>query len=135
MGHYERALGILQNFALQHAPKKMKYNVRAVIYHGTKPIIQSGNAYHPLFSTHAEENAINKLLKDVNISQRKKYRIYILRFYRDGTLSIAKPCIRCAQLIYKCWDLGIKLRVYFWDGCYFDEFTYDTTPGVYRGSI
>lgn len=66
---------------------------------------------------HAEIAALTPLLKQgVDLTRAN---IYVYRELRDGTISCARPCPACKQLIH---ELGIK-NVYYsdWDGSFVKE--------------
>ena len=76
----------------------------------------SGNRYLPS-KLHSEVAALQKIkYLDIDFS---KVHVYVYRELRDGTISCARPCPACKQLIH---ELGIK-NVYYsdWDGSFVKE--------------
>lgn len=43
----------------------------------------------------------------------QKYKIYIYRFFADGTLSNAKPCAECSRWMNMATCVGIKYDIYY----------------------
>jgi len=47
--------------------------------------------------------------------KRTKYKMYIYRFYADGTMSNAKPCAECTRWMKIAECLGVIYDVYYTD--------------------
>jgi hypothetical protein len=45
----------------------------------------------------------------------EKYKIYVYRFFADGTLSNAKPCAECTRWMQMAACVGIKYDIYYTD--------------------
>lgn len=58
----------------------------------SKSLKKIGTGYHS--STHAELDA----LLEVKRHLRPKVTLYVMRFRKDGTLAMARPCEECQQL-------------------------------------
>lgn len=52
-------------------------------------------------------------MRRVQKRKSKKYKIYIYRFFSDGTLSNAKPCAECSRWMKIATCVGIKYDIYY----------------------
>ena len=47
--------------------------------------------------------------------KKEKYKLYIYRFYSDGTLSNSKPCAECSRWLILAEAVGITYQIYYTD--------------------
>lgn len=48
-------------------------------------------------------------------SKRLKFRMYIYRFFDNGTKSLAKPCSECTRWMMIASYIGVEYEVYYTD--------------------
>jgi len=68
-----------------------------------------GNGLVSRFSIHAEEFLIKKLRKTNAKNRYNALTVIVMRFRKDGSLGIAKPCVDCHRLLD---NYGVK-NVYY----------------------
>lgn len=61
------------------------------------------------------EKIQKKLNKITSRPKQKKYKLYIFRFFADGTRSNAKPCAECSRWMSLVKCLGIHYEIYYTD--------------------
>lgn len=94
----------------------LKHRVGAVIMKGSRVLSTGFNSigYSKLSkrpTRHAEAAAIIKLLQEGRLSDLAGSVLYVTRFTKSGTLSCAKPCSHCEELIR---SVGIS-KVFYTD--------------------
>lgn len=100
----------------------------AIIFLNNNIITYGFNYYNNNdISIHAEEDAINKLIKKISSNEikRKKYKILIIRFKINSNneyeLLMSKPCIKC-QLLLKNYSYLFKKIYWSVDNNLIDSF-------------
>lgn len=94
----------------------LKHRVGCVILKG-KRVLSTGfnsiryNRETRLSTLHSEAAAITKMVKAKRLSELVGATMYVTRYTKAGTISCAKPCPTCMELIQA---VGIK-KVYYTD--------------------
>lgn len=112
----------MREIALSQERPAKKYLVCVALVGKTRWIGANNSKSHPNFvresekgdlsSIHAEIDAIVKVPRDA----RKKIKLFVFRFLKDGSVSMAKPCDECVKMLKR---EGVKMRnIWFsnWDG-------------------
>lgn len=94
-----------------------QHKLGAVIVKGSRILSVGYNSLRPssLLGTHtlhAEAAAVLKLLKARRLSDLAGAEMYVTRFTRGGAVGIARPCIKCQQLLH---SVGIRNCYYSTD--------------------
>lgn len=94
----------------------LKHRVGAVIMKGSRVLSTGFNSirYSKVSkqpTSHAEAAAICKLLKDGRLADLCGSDLYVTRFTKSGSVSCARPCSSCEQLIR---SVGIR-KVFYTD--------------------
>ena len=89
-----------------------KHNLVASVVHKGVPISIGYNSYtksHPLqleisghpqkIYLHAEVDAVNKALKQIDKNMLRRCDLYVIRLKKDGTYGASKPCENCSKYI------------------------------------
>lgn len=53
--------------------------------------------------------------KSKNKERKEKYKLYIYRFYSDGTVSNSKPCAECSRWLLLAECVGVVYEIYYTD--------------------
>ena len=82
----------------------MQHRLGAVIVKGNRVLSTGYNAIRYSkelrnSTVHAEEAAILKLLKAKRFEDLAGSTLYVTRFTKGGRIGLAKPCVRCRDLI------------------------------------
>lgn len=103
-------------------------NILQIAYHTTGVLsrVASGDLtnhkLNKMMSTLSRICSIRNLAKT---HRRQKFKLYIYRFYVDGTVSNAKPCAECSRWLKLVSCLGIHYEVFYSDGNSMKKYQYE----------